>query len=669
MNLPVSDGHPCTLDGLVMDPFANIDQSDLPIACQQFDNIRKSCKYYSLPQACQTNPNLTHIDCSKELQILHVNSRSIQSDCKFEEFEQFLHQSKVEWSIICISETWLSTQTEIKRHLDGYNGFFDSRKSGTGGGVAIYVSDKAELANQLNTPVLDGVESLFIECKFPRSETFIAGEIYRPPNIGNQTFLEQFEICLQHITNKKQAVFIAGDFNYDLLSMSEDSCINEFFNIFGMYGFLPTISKTTRLSLDKKSLLDNIFTNNIGLISVSGIIFNDNSDHFPIFVTCNLSTACEKREKQKISRFDYHQIESLSQYLYNTLEEVHFTEIQNPEVACNALLDTYKEGIKKYSITFTPTRKTTPIKPWISPAILCSINNRHKLYSVMSKTPTEINIREYRRYKNILNNVIRDAKKHYYQRQLEMKKGKPKELWKTLNTLTKGKKQADKFPAVFQDAGGNSISDRTEIANAFNDCFTTIGEKLQESIPQSGIDPLSYINHTNQETLSYLEPTNNEEISIVIKQMNNVGAGVDGINAKIFKGTYFAILRHIVHFMNLCLGRGVFPEKLKIAVIKPVYKAGKKNICGNYRPISMLPYISKILEKLIHERIIKYLIANDTISECQFGFQTGLSTYMPHILLQDLITHAFEKSHFVCGIYLDLKKAFDTVELLQKHAL
>ena len=106
----------------------------------------------------------------------------------------------------------------------------------------------------------------------------------------------------------------------------------------------------------------------------------------------------------------------------------------------------------------------------------------------------------------------------------------------------------------------------------------------------------------------------------------------------------------------------VFPTKLKIAVIKPIFKAGDTTSFSNYRPISILPFLSKILEKIIYIRLLNHFINNELLSDRQFGFRKGLSTFMPILLIQDLITKAFEEDKYVVGIFLDLKKAFDTVD-------
>ena len=114
--------------------------------------------------------------------------------------------------------------------------------------------------------------------------------------------------------------------------------------------------------------------------------------------------------------------------------------------------------------------------------------------------------------------------------------------------------------------------------------------------------------------------------------------------------------------INLCLINGIFPELFKIAIVKPIYKAGDKTQLNNYRPISILPYISKILEKVIYRRLMTHLETNEILSPNQFGFRTGHSTYMPLLILQNIVLDGFERNMISCGIFLDLKKAFDTVD-------
>ena len=112
----------------------------------------------------------------------------------------------------------------------------------------------------------------------------------------------------------------------------------------------------------------------------------------------------------------------------------------------------------------------------------------------------------------------------------------------------------------------------------------------------------------------------------------------------------------------MCLKEAVFPLQLKIAVIKPIHKGSDSALFSNYRPISILPFISKILEKIIYNRLLKHFINNDLLSDRQFGFRKGLSTFMPILLIQDLITKSIEEDKYIIGLFLDLKKAFDTVD-------
>ena len=117
-----------------------------------------------------------------------------------------------------------------------------------------------------------------------------------------------------------------------------------------------------------------------------------------------------------------------------------------------------------------------------------------------------------------------------------------------------------------------------------------------------------------------------------------------------------------MHIFNLSLAKGIFPDDLKIARVTPVFKAGNENEVGNYRPISILPCFSKILERIMYNRLFKYLTTNEILYKKQFGFQEGHSTKHAIMQLIDNINNSFEKNHFALGVFIDLSKAFDTVD-------
>ena len=117
---------------------------------------------------------------------------------------------------------------------------------------------------------------------------------------------------------------------------------------------------------------------------------------------------------------------------------------------------------------------------------------------------------------------------------------------------------------------------------------------------------------------------------------------------------------------------GIFPSELKIANVIPMFKSGDDMVFSNYRPVSVLPVLSKILERLMYNRLILYINRYGSLHEYQFGFQKGKSTHMAPITLIDKISEALDQGELVIGIFLDFSKAFDTVDhgiLLQKLEL
>ena len=628
-----------------------------------FEYIRTHCKYYKY--------TINKPSCSQDsekLFVLHLNIRSLLSTEKYEALNTFLYMTGIQWDVICISETWLNSDSEKYRNIEGYTAFFHNRVGRTGGGAAVYVRTTSVISTtrmDLECPI--GSESVILQCCLPCSKLIIA-QLYRPPNTCPALFCEEISAMFDTIDMLSNTVIVTGDFNFDLCDSSSDSEL--FFNTMLSYGFLPLISLPTRQSETRLSLLDNIYCNNISLVHNSGIIHDDISDHFPIYMTLKTAKSHNTTTKKPVTSFNYNNIASLQDHLQSDLHDI--LHVTDPNIACDRIIQSYTDGIRKFSRTYVPTRKNTPIKPWITPAILASITRKNELFFLKNKERTEENNAPYRKYQNMLVGVIREAKKAYIQAKL--KNSDAKETWNIIKELTTHCTESNKLPDTFRTSTG-LVQGTREVAEGFNSYFTSIGAELKRKINYSTQDPLKYVPNYIGTTLNQLQRTDENEIRTIVNNMRNVGSGHDRINTRIFKHTFTSIIDIIVHFMNLCLKQSTFPTLLKRAVIKPIYKTGDKQLFNNYRPISLLSVISKVLEKLIYIRLQEHLNTNKLICDNQFGFRTGMSTYMPIAVLQERIVSAFEMNSNICGIYLDLRKAFDSVDIrillgkLQKYGI
>ena len=142
----------------------------------------------------------------------------------------------------------------------------------------------------------------------------------------------------------------------------------------------------------------------------------------------------------------------------------------------------------------------------------------------------------------------------------------------------------------------------------------------------------------------------------------NKSPSYDDISFNVVRDCFGPLLKPLMDIFNLSLQKGCFPEELKIARVTPIYKDDDVNEIGNYRPISLQPCFSKILKRIMYNRLFKYLTTNEILYKKQFGFQKGHSTDHAIIQMIDQINKSFEKNHFTLGIFIDLSKAFDTVD-------
>ena len=150
---------------------------------------------------------------------------------------------------------------------------------------------------------------------------------------------------------------------------------------------------------------------------------------------------------------------------------------------------------------------------------------------------------------------------------------------------------------------------------------------------------------------------------ILISLDSKSAVGCDGIPTSFLKLARPIVVPMITYLFNLCFECGVFPDVLKKAIITPVYKSGDRDDMGNYRPISVLPAISKILEKLINNRILSYLAKYDILSSSQYGFRKNVSTVDAVLAVSGLLVNKLDSGKKCLTVFIDLKKAFDTVSV------
>ena len=263
----------------------------------------------------------------------------------------------------------------------------------------------------------------------------------------------------------------------------------------------------------------------------------------------------------------------------------------------------------------------------------------------------------YKRYKNKLTFLLRNAKKLYYERKIAYAKTNMKDTWKI--EVVNGKKSSKKLPHFFK-INGQDVSNPLEIANYFCDYFTNIGPNLANKITPSPRSHQSYLSGNFVNSIFFEAVTETEVIAIVNSLRPGTAASYDGIptwSVNKFIGEISKPLTHI----NLSLQSGIVPDQLKIAPVIPLFKSGEDGLISNYRPISILPVFSKLFEKVVYKRLINYLDSNNILFNKQYGFRKNHSTLLALLDLVDKITSAIDEKKYTVGIFLDLSKAFDTV--------
>ena len=527
------------------------------------------------------------------------------------------------------------------------------RKNVKGGGVSIYVHNEIsyKLRNdaQFNRKYF---ETAFIEINkkmFNSKRNIIIGAIYRPPKSCMNKFNDELESLLKTLNNEKKYVYIQGDFNVNTMYEKFEGKPKDllFSNIFQSYYYQKLIiDKPTRVTEKSATLLDNIYTNMPDLFNrnESGILLTRITDHYPIFTVRSESELPEKSKFRDMRNFSEKNISNFRKLLMKH----DWTDLYNIKDA-NLAFCNFMCNFKLYFDHCFPLQKIKinykNRNPWISKEIKDAIKEREKLLSISIKTPTEINKKKYKKYKNEVLSKQRKAERDYYQAQLELHNDDLEKSWKILRLII-GKFEDTKLCRLNDFVIDGKITiDNNIITDAFNKYFISVGSVLEKQLGKSQTDPLSYID-TNEQALRIPQIVS-DEIQSVISKLNNSSPGCDNIPPKIGKLFVDQYIEPLTYLINKSIAQGVFPDELKLAQVVPIFKAGDEQLVQNYRLISVLPFISKIYEKIVANYLIDFLDSNNLLYKYQFGFRKSHSTSHAIITLVDKVSRALNTGKFV----------------------
>jgi exonuclease III len=645
---------------------ANLDSNNLLLSLfdNELDNPYNMYNFESLYHDCDSFFN--KIGNSRKPTILSLNIQSLQS--KHESLLNFINDANsknAEIDIICLQEIWQIPEISTIQ-LPNYDFIFKRRAKFRGGGVGCFIKKgiSYKIIDSLSFFVEKFFECITIEIKLNGKKILISN-FYRPPtshpsytpSVQFNIFMENIENLFRGITNLGCESYVFSDSNINLLcneqhtvTLLETALSN---------GFIQIVKKATRLCNNKFALIDHIFTNSNNMDLCTGTIVADISDHFPTFV--QLSCGRSNNNNNNVLKRDMSEpkMRSFRENLSN-LSWNNVTTLVNVDEAYDCFWTDFNTLFNMhFPVKVCKFNKNIHKKNnFMTAGILISRKRKLELLKSNLKLRNNDSKTAYVNYRNLYNKIVRKSKQMYYLEQINSNKNNPKKLWSVLKEVSTGKIEKTSIEKL--SVNGNVTTDKLVIANSFNTFFSTVGNDISNSVQPIEKSPESYIPTNVNVPLLNLDNTSPGQIIEIIKSlMPKQSCDIDGLSLKLIKYIAPEISIPLSHIFNLSLTSGVFPSKLKKSRIVPIFKAGDPKNCDNYRPISLLSSLSKILEKIVHIKLVNHLELNNLLYEHQYGFLRGKSTEQTLLHVTDYITKALNKGDYCIALFLDLKKAFD----------
>ena len=566
--------------------------------------------------------------------------------------------------VLCITEHHLQKSELEQISINNYRlGAAYCRQAVKRGGVCIFVH---ETLRSTNIDLVAYCKEQVIEACALKIETTLFNAIiiaiYRTPNGNFNLFLSSLDNIIRSLFKVGVKLIICGDINVNYLTDSDKK--RKLDVILLTYNLTGIVQFPTRTHSQSSTAIDNIFldTCNITNYTISPL-YNGLSDHDAQLLTLNdVNTKLQICHFNIIRNINIFSIEEFKTRLsYESWDSI-FSSNRNMDIDSlfNLFLNNYLR-IFYTSFPYHKVAKNSSNNSWITTGIRTSCRRKRCLYLLTRDSKDTSLKNHYKQYCKILTSVINEAKKYTYDNRIAKSTNKMKTTWNIIKTETNRLK------------GTSTSTPRDHLLSpeTFNKYFLSVSENIIQEIRcddklnhNSSKKPNDYLSNLLNKPIPSIrfKNTSTKEIERIINSLKTKeSSGYDEISTKILKKSAPFISSPLSYIFNKSMLAGTFPNRLKYAIVKPLFKKGDRENVANYRPISLLTLFSKVFEKIIYKRILKHVETNNILVDEQYGFRTSSSTDKASYKLIDNILNALNNKIMVGGIFCDLQKAFDCV--------
>lgn len=592
---------------------------------------------------------------TSKLNVLHQNIAGLLNKIDSLHLTLLLlrQQSNLQIDIICLSETFVTCGCEKNIVLTNYKlAAHFSRQKEKRGGTCILVQKK------LDFKLIDLTKEIACKNNFECcgieliTYNIVIICIYRIPKSNTSVFFSKLECLLHKLTqNKYKKIVLTGDWNIDILKNNPLS--RELTSLLNNYNIDIHITKPTR----NQSCIDQI-ASNIPKVN-SDVHYLCLSDH----ETGQTLSIPVKAQKYHSFWFEFKRdfsMQNINKFV-TCISALSFSEVYKQDKV-EACFDTFHDTYKLFFDLCFPVIKVKMTNSglkgrWLTKGIKKSSIIKRRLYIKYKFTGgnKKLNKTKYKKYSNILKKCINKSQRIQNNRYLKSNINKCKATWNIINDKINNKPSPNNIDII--NFNNMTYTDPKNIADIFNEFYLNVTKS--KTFKKSGV---KHFVKENQYSI-FLCPTDEQEVYKLLVSLNNKkSVGYDDINTASLKACAAHICKPLSYMINLSFATGEFPSKLKLSVIKPLFKKGDAKDVNNFRPVTLIPILSKIFEKAMLKRINDFFEKHRILNQQQFGFRKGRSTQLACFDLVKAITESLNDKTPIVAIFLDMSKAFDFVE-------